>query len=199
MLTRTQHDTLLKPLRSARVAKRQQSGKTLSYLESWDVRAHLIRMFGFTNFDVEMLEYHHVADRPYETDGGKKMVEVIYSARMQLTIRTEGAEWPDYCRYVEAAVGSSSGPETMLGDHHDNALKTAASDALKRCAINLGTQFGLSLYDDGNTNDVVKAVLVVPPGESEAPSDELTDEQRANLAASLGAKPIEEPTVEEPA
>jgi hypothetical protein len=42
------------------------------------------------------------------------------------------------------------------------AIKTAESDCLKRAAINLGTQFGLSLYDDGNMNDVVIKTLAEP-------------------------------------
>ena len=39
------------------------------------------------------------------------------------------------------------------------AVKTAESDALKRAAINLGTQFGLSLYNNGSLKDVVGATL----------------------------------------
>lgn len=39
------------------------------------------------------------------------------------------------------------------------AIKTAESDALKRAAINLGTQFGLSLYDNGSMKDVVGKTL----------------------------------------
>jgi hypothetical protein len=39
------------------------------------------------------------------------------------------------------------------------AIKTAESDALKRAAINLGTQFGLSLYNNGSMRDVVVQTL----------------------------------------
>lgn len=193
-VSRAQHDILLKPLSAGRVAKRQQGGKQLSYLESWDVRAHLIRIFGFGNFDLNMDEYRHVADRPYQNDQGKDMVEVIYSARMTLTVKDSAGEW--IATYSEAAVGSASGPMTMLGDHHDNALKTAASDALKRCAINLGTQFGLSLYDSGNLNDVIRKVVVVPDGpeaEADPQPPEMTPEQAEALTRSLGGKVIEEP------
>lgn len=42
------------------------------------------------------------------------------------------------------------------------AIKTAESDALKRAAINLGTQFGLSLYNNGSTADIIRATLVMP-------------------------------------
>lgn len=192
-LSPEQHNYLLNPLRRTRIAKRSQGGKELSYLEAWDVKAHLTRIFGFANWDSEMLEYHHVATREYVSNQQKDMVEVIYSCRMQLTIRNQHGY--ELCTHTEAAVGSTSGPASTLGDHHDNALKTAASDALKRCAINLGTQFGLSLYDNGSTLDVVKNVLVAPPGVDttpvappEKPETAPTDEEAEKvLRESLGA------------
>lgn len=192
-LTPKQHETLMRPLNGTRVAKRTQGGKQLSYLEAWDVRAHLIRVFGFTNFDAELEDYHFIDTRRYTSTGDnpRPMVEVIYAARMRLTLRdSEGAP---LATYAEAAVGSASGPETMLGEHHDNALKTAASDALKRCAMNLGTQFGLSLYDNGRTTDVVRGTLVPESGEEAAqpPAGGPTEEEAtANLQRSLGAKDI---------
>lgn len=163
-LTPEQYDYLLNPLRSTRVATRSQGGKSLSYLEAWDVKAHLTRIFGFGNWDSEVADYAYVATREYEANNDKKtpMVEVIYRARVQLTIRDQYGN--RLCRHSEVAVGSTSGPANMLGEHHDNAVKTAASDALKRCAINLGTQFGLSLYDNGNRSDVVRTTLVKPAG-----------------------------------
>jgi len=194
-LTPQQYDVLRRPLNSSRVAKRSQGGKQLSYLESWDVRAHLIRVFGYGNFDVETIEAHHVANRDYTSSGDspKPMVEVIWYAKAMLTIRD--ADGFLLCTHSESAVGSASGPATMLGEHHDNAVKTAASDALKRCAINLGTQFGLSLYDNGSTRDVVKQTLVEPPG-YEKP--EPTAEQVEAMAHSLGATVTEEPPVAPP-
>jgi recombination DNA repair RAD52 pathway protein len=42
------------------------------------------------------------------------------------------------------------------------AIKSAESDALKRAAINLGTQFGLSLYNNGSLRDVVIQTLDQP-------------------------------------
>ena len=181
-LSAKQHEILRKPLNSSRVATRTQGGKQLSYLESFDVRAHLIRTFGYGNFDVELLDYHHVGNRTYEANG-KDMVEVIYTARVRLVIRDPDGHW--LCTYIEGAGGSASGPATMLGDHHDNALKTAESDAMKRCAVNLGSQFGLSLYDQGSTREVVRGSIVGPEAEP------LTDEQVAALRHSLGATEAE--------
>lgn len=196
-LSQEQYTTLMRPLNATRIAKRSQGGKSLSYLEAWDVKAHLTRVFGFLNWDAEMLDYNFVGVRDYmsEPKSGepKPMVEVIYSARMRLTVRTFGEEGKvdGGATFTEAAVGSASGPASMLGDHHDNALKTAASDALKRCAINLGTQFGLSLYDDGRTADVIKRTLVLPSGVTrEPPTDKMTEAQE-RLQQSLGAQEIE--------
>jgi recombination DNA repair RAD52 pathway protein len=190
-LTDKQRDTLASPIKVGRIAKRSQGGKQLSYLESWDVRAHLIRMFGYGNFDVETVQQNIVGVREYESKGDepKPMVEAIWFAKVRLTIRdTKGRR---LCRYAEGAVGSTSGPASMLGEHHDNAAKTAASDALKRCAINLGNQFGLSLYDDGTTRDVVKGTVLDPPP-VEAP---LSPEQVKTLQDSLGAEIVHEEPV----
>jgi recombination DNA repair RAD52 pathway protein len=190
-ITPKQYEQLRRPLNTVRVAKREQSGKTLSYLEAWDVRAHLIRVFGYGGFDVDVLAYEYVGQRDYQSSNGKDMVEVIYSARVNLRVRDEHGD--HLCSYTEGAVGSASGPMTMLGEHHDNALKTAASDALKRCAMNLGTQFGLSLYDNGSTRDVVKRTLVVPDGWEEPTPDE---QAVAALQHTLGAEQVsEEPRV----
>jgi recombination DNA repair RAD52 pathway protein len=184
-LTGEQHDYLLNPLRSSRIATRSQGGKNLSYLESWEVRAHLNRIFGFTNWDLDMIDYDHVADRPYRNND-KDMVEVIWKARMRLAVKDQYGE--HLASYTEAAVGSASGPANLLAELHDNALKTAASDAMKRCAINLGTQFGLSLYDDGSRSDVVQTTLVFPEGSKKGTPAAPTPEQVAALAHSAGAE-----------
>src|SRR5262245_11932221 len=185
MLTKTQYDTLRRPLNSSRVAKRSQGGKQLSYLESWDVRAHLVRVFGYGNFDIEVRDVIPMEVREYKTGEGKDMAEATWYAKVRLTIRdTAGVR---LCRYTESAVGSSSAPATMLAESHDNAVKTAASDALKRCAINLGNQFGLSLYDNGTTADLVKRTIAPPEGvEDEEPP--VSPEQAESLRNTLGAE-----------
>lgn len=189
-ISAAQHEVLMRPLNNTRVAKRSQGGKQLSYLESWDVRAHLIRVFGFCNFSIELEDQHLVNVREYMggKDSDKEMVECSWFAKVRLVVFNEDGD--PLCSYSDASVGSTSGPRNMIGEHHDNAMKTAASDALKRCAINLGTQFGLSLYDNGSTKDVVKRSLVAPEGvEAPKPVDQKTEEI---LTASLGATKVEE-------
>ena len=153
-LNKRQYEQLLKPLNPVRVAKRQQAGRNLAYLEAWDVKAHLIRIFGFGGWSWNVL----TADLAYEDQNEKGQWQVGYKVIGVLTIPSL------HCTYTEAAVGSASLPQR--GEAHDMAIKTAESDALKRAAINLGTQFGLSLYDNGSLNDVVKATL-----DQEAPNE----------------------------
>ena len=156
-LTNEQYEQLLKPLNASRVAQRNQAGISLSYLEAWDVKAHLIRIFGFAGWSADVLS----ADLAFEEKDEKGRWNVGYRVVMRLRIHGNDDFLGD-ASYTEAAVGSSTQPQR--GEAHDMAIKTAESDALKRAAINLGTQFGLSLYDNGNRNDVVKKTLVPPLG-----------------------------------
>ena len=151
-LTPQQHEQLLKPLNSTRVAKRSlKTGKSLSYLEAWDVRAHLIRIFGFGGWSADTLEAVQVYE---DNESGK------WSVGWKVTLRLTIHMYPFQPSYTESAIGFST--QGARGEANDMALKTAASDALKRAAMNLGTQFGLSLYDDGATRDVVMKTLVGP-------------------------------------
>ena len=161
-INQAQYDQLLKPLHPSRVAKRSQAGRQLSYLEAWDVKAHLIRIFGFGGWSWNVLK----AELAFEEQNEKGNWNVGYKVIGRLYISQLG------CDYSEAAVGSASIPQR--GEAHDMAIKTAESDALKRAAINLGTQFGLSLYNDGSLADVVHTTLDKPnaPAAKEPPAEE---------------------------
>lgn len=152
-LNERQYAQLLAPINAKRV--KQQDG--MSHLEAWDVRAHLIRVFGFGAFSIDLIELHHTYEMETTTKAGKAAYRVGYRATVRLTMHTLG------CTYTEAAFGESIMPDFKRGDAHDMAIKTAESQALKRCAVNLGTQFGLSLYNNGDTKDVVFQTLDVDP------------------------------------
>jgi hypothetical protein len=156
-ITPEQYDALLQPLEAHRVASRKQGTMNLSYLETWDVRAHLIKIFGFCGWNSDVLS----AELVFEDKDEKGRWNVGYKVVLRLSIHA-GAEQLvlDPVSYTEAAVGSATLPQR--GEAHDMAVTTAESDALKRAAVNLGTQFGLSLYDSGNRKDVVGATLVPP-------------------------------------
>lgn len=161
MLNDAQYEQLLKPLNPNRVAKRSQAGRSLSYLEAWDVKAHLNRIFGFLNWSADVL----VAELAFEEQNDKGQWNVGYKVVLRLTI---GNDY--HPTYTEAAIGSATLPQR--GEAHDMAVKTAESDALKRAAINLGTQFGLSLYDNGNLKDVIHMTLDRPQGDARPISEE---------------------------
>jgi len=158
-LNEQQYEQLLKPLNAARVAQRGQAGRQLSYLEAWDVKAHLIRIFGFGGWSADVLE----SALAFEEKNEKGQWNVGYKVMLRLLVPALD------CTYTEAAVGSATLPQR--GEAHDMAIKTAESDALKRAAINLGDQFGLSLYNNGSTAPVVLVDLSAGPVPEETPNE----------------------------
>lgn len=157
-LTVPQLQLLHNDLHPARVAKRTQAGNTLSYLEAWDVRAMLIRTFGYAGFSADVIESRivHESTYPHPNDPNKVLHRIGALCTFRLTIHQTGAT------YTETAIASQAGPD--WGAVADFATKSAESDALKRAAINLGTQFGLSLYDNGQIRDVVRKVVAPDQG-----------------------------------
>jgi recombination DNA repair RAD52 pathway protein len=127
-----------------------------SYVKAWDVKATLIRVFGFGGFSTQIISEGEVfrLEVPRSSGTGKNW-SVGYRVSLRLIIPQLGAF------FDEAAVGSNS--QGSIAEAYDNAVKGATSDALKRCATLLGTQFGLSLYDNGNQNEVIKTI--VAPGQ----------------------------------
>jgi len=68
-----------------------------------------------------------------------------------------------------AAIGDATN-QPGLADAHDLALKTADSQALKRAAVNMGDQFGLSLYNNGSFDPVVnRSLAYMKPQEQPKP------------------------------
>lgn len=150
-----QIDQLLKPVNPSRVRKREGN----SYMEAHDIKAHLTRIFGFGNYDSEVFQLDLMYEREGKSKSGAPAVSVGYRAGVRLTVRTpDGATLATYTEY--AAAGATNYPVNKLADAHDMAMKSAASYALKRCAIHLGDQFGLSLYNNGSTGAFVGGTLV---------------------------------------
>lgn len=161
-LTGEQINQLLRPINPRRVGHRDG----MSHLEAYDVRAHLNRLFGFARWSADVLDVWCLFEDLHQVERGgrtKDVVSVGYRARLCLAIHSPSGE--QLATYTEVATGDANNfPVTKRADAHDFAVKTAESQALKRCAINLGDQFGLSLYRQGSTDPLVMATLVNPGG-----------------------------------
>lgn len=150
-----QVERLLRPIKENRVYEAQGQ----SHVAAWDVSAHLTRMFGFGNWEKEILELTMISCAIGEDIGlaNKKGWYVTYLCRMRLRVRDQFGRlvWEN----DDVATGSAQN-QPSLGDAHDLAAKNAVSYALKRCAKDLGDQFGLSLYRKGSPTAVVGMTLI---------------------------------------
>lgn len=160
--TRQQVDQLLRPINRNRVLR---DGKGHSHVSQQDVTAHLIRMFGFGSFNTDIVsvecvfEQERVDKRTGESTG---RWDCCYRALIRLTIKDSDGN--EVCHYEDGSTAFAQ--NQTRGDAHDLAYKSALSLAKKRAAINLGDQFGLSLYNKGQFDALVCGTLVIPDGES---------------------------------
>jgi len=158
--TRAQVEQLLRPINQNRVLR---DGKGHAHVSQQDVVAHLIRVFGFGAFDVDVVRIECVFEAERHTDRGELTGrwDVCYRALTRLTVRnTEGQE---VCHFEDGSTATAQ--NQTRGDGHDLSYKSALSLSKKRCAINLGDQFGLSLYNKGQLEALVMGTLVMPDGD----------------------------------
>ena len=160
------NDTQVEQLLRGVNPKRVHNLKGLSHMEAYDIRAHLNRVFGFARWSADVISMEQIYERFHKNSKGTDAVSVGYRAGLTLTICAPDGEL--LATYTEYAAGSASGfPVAKHADAHDMAIKTAESQALKRAAINLGDQFGLSLYQNGSRNPLVQKVLNLESGEKQ--------------------------------
>lgn len=193
-LTPEQEAYLLSPILPSRVASRTVSGKTLSYLEHQDVRAALSRVFGIGAWSLETLGAVLAYEDERTNDEGFPNGRYDVGYRVTVALRIFATE----ATYSDSAVGFAT--NLTRGEAHDMAIKTAFSDALKRCAINLGDAFGLSLYNGGSLRAFVERsamrtraqIMGAPESPSEAPTSPVAPEtpppSESVLAAQVAAQ-----------
>lgn len=149
---------LLHPIKPNRVLS---DGKGHSHVSQQDITAHLIRMFGFGNFDIEVTasELLFETSEVKTSKAGKEYVawDVAYRGMVRLTIRNE--DGIKVAQYENGSVGNAQN-QPSRADAHDLAYKSAISLSIKRAAIALGDQFGLSLYNKGQTAPLVIRTLI---------------------------------------
>lgn len=138
-LSQPQTDQLLRAIAPERVLFKHG----LAYLEAYEVKAHLIRIFGFGGWSSEVVHY---ATREHAS---RAQLTVIADAEVRLTIPATQAI------YSDAAAASDTGSPDDAGGIYHRAITSAIASAFKRAATNLGDQFGLSLYGDGSLDPIV--------------------------------------------
>jgi len=145
MFSEDQLDHLNNTLDPNAVSERNQSGRSLSYIEAWHAIAEANRIFGFSQWDRETVEMRLVQEadtiigkgRQYEKPG----FAVSYIAKVRVTVRA-GDEV-----VIREGTGSGHGIDASVGLAHESACKEAESDAMKRALMSFGNPFGLALYD----------------------------------------------------
>jgi hypothetical protein len=157
---------MLKPIAEKRVL---HDAKGHAHVSQQDVLAHLIRVFGFGGFDIDVLNAEMVFEDSFEKQKKDKQGkaygdpftawDVCYRAMVRLTVRDpHGIE---VCHYENGSTATAQG-QPHRGDAHDLAYKSAISLSVKRAAIALGDNWGLSLYNKGQLTALVKGTLVGP-------------------------------------
>ena len=116
-------------------------GSTLYYLAASDVINKLNEIFGFNNWTTQIMEEERVCVEP-ENNKWRAIIRV----RLRLCILTqhELKDKPVAVYREDVGWASSIGSKA---DALENASKAATSDALKRCARQLGDALGNCLYD----------------------------------------------------
>jgi hypothetical protein len=157
-LSEAQIDVLLRGIVKSRVRERDN----MSYVETWDIRAMMNRVFGFCGWSLISTSPTTLVFERERTVGKDKKpgFTVAYKAELELIIHTPEGD----AHYAGTAIGEATMPDYKLGDAHDMAAKSAESGALKRAATNLGDQFGLSLYR-GGLDPVVRRIVGYTPGQ----------------------------------
>lgn len=152
-LTRTQIERLVRGIDPNHVDKKQG----LSYMAQHEVRAELTRIFGYGNWDSQVLAMDLLWESEgLSADGKKTMYRACYKAAVRLSIRDY---WGNpVCSFVEYHVEANSNLPDR-GEAHAMAVTSAESYALRRAAIGLGDRLGLGLYNDGKSDPLVKGTL----------------------------------------
>lgn len=178
---RKQIRQLLKPIAPERVMR---DGKGHSHITQQDNLAHLNRVFGFGNWDTDLLRLDLVFEQERtdpNTGRGLNRWDVCYRAVVRLTIRDPYGN--TMCHYENGTAETAQ--NQTRGDAHELAMKSAISVATKRASIPLGDQFGLSLYNKGQLAPLVGGTHVWP----DPTPEEIAERQAAQAEGTTPEEP----------
>ncbi len=143
-----QIEELVKAINPAYVAKKQSN----SYLAHHQARAEMNRIFGYGNWDVDVLDIELIYETALPGTGNKSdttYYRACYRGKSVVTVRDLwGMPVASYAG-VHAEANSNL-PDR--GEAHAMALTSLESYALRRALINMGDRFGLGLYNGGSMN-----------------------------------------------
>ena len=143
--------------------KDPDDGYEKSHLKGHTVIAQLNRIFGYAGHSWEVTSKPIlIGGEGVDRQTGEILSPIGYTCTGRLTVKTKSGPVSFDGVGVERLDGVSF-------NSHDKALKGAETDAMKRAARHLGTQFGLSLYFDGAFD--VPAHFRVDSGESPAKAE----------------------------
>jgi len=140
-------EVLTRPFEAGQIKQREgRGGKRLDYIETHAVITRLNEAFGGA-WSFEVADYKSMEG------------EVVVRGRL-----TAGGQIKEQFGSASISRSKDSGKPISVGDD----LKSAASDALKKCATLFGV--GLHLYDPGFRRDRPQAPAAAPEGRGMAPA-----------------------------
>ena len=143
----------LKAPRDARCVKEKPRPGGAKDLEGWYVAQQASEIFGHGMWDrdlvrLEMVDCTELVDKDNGELTGK--YNITYLATVRVTVRSESG---GISTHTGTGVGVAS--TRPISDGHEQAAKTAETDAFKRAlSFGFGNQFGLALYGDQKHNVV---------------------------------------------
>jgi DNA repair and recombination protein RAD52 len=132
-IKKEQADILERALDRTKVAKRQQGGRDVFYVEGHYCIRKMNEIFGYCNWQRRTIRLENVT----QTEENGRWT-VSYLAEVEIEVGDT--------RYTGCGAGHGIN-QKRLGDAIESAAKEAETDAMKRAMICLGNQFGLALYD----------------------------------------------------
>ena len=162
----------------------EEDGFKKSYLTGHTVIAQLNRIFGYGGHSWEVTNGPSPIGgqgRGVDSSTGEILSPVGYVCMGRLTVKTKSGP------VSFDGVGVESLDAVGTFGAHDMAIKGAETDAMKRAARHLGTQFGLSLYFGGTDMPAHFRANAEAPAKAEAAP--AASEQGDNATRTQGSRP----------
>ncbi|MAH50327.1 hypothetical protein CMI37_31185 [Candidatus Pacearchaeota archaeon] len=140
-----------------RAIKAKPGSPNAEYVEGWRIAETASKIFGFGNWDRELLRLELV-DCTERGEGSGKY-DITYLATMRVSVRAVQDAGLKSCH---TGTGVGTAKNQTLAEGHETAAKSAETDAMKRAlAFGFGNQFGLACYAGESRQIDVREMLNV--------------------------------------